>query len=136
VTHERGRIGAMERRAWTFELEDGRHVVELEHGCWLGQRRIHVDGRLVHQSMMLLDAGSEHPFRLGGHECNVIIRYRLLFSYDLLIDGEPVRRWRPKATEQPAELVPAEAPHGRGDELAPDAPLPPARTGQRRGRSW
>jgi len=31
-------------RRWEFDLDDGRHVVEFDHGYFTGKRKITVDG--------------------------------------------------------------------------------------------
>ena len=80
------------RRTWTFELEDGRHVVEIEQGHWSGQRSIKVDGQQIHKSRKI--AGSEHHFDVSGHQCILRIRPGLLgilfgvgFVFELTLDG-------------------------------------------------
>lgn len=81
----------MGKRTWVFELEDGRHIVELEHGYWSGKRIIRVDGKLLEVSQKLLDTGSEHYFELNGHSCLLRIRISgFTPEYDLFLDGRLV----------------------------------------------
>ena len=93
----------MAKKVWTFQLEDGTHRVELEHGYWSGKRRVRIDGlpreetaTVVHA---LRDRGSDHTFELNGHTVTVCVRTNgLTFSYDLVLDGTSVRTGRPGAT--------------------------------------
>ena len=75
-----------------FGLDDGRHVVELEHGYWSGKRVIRVDGKLLEVSRKLLDTGSEHYFELNGHPGLIRIRIisGLIPEYELFLDGRLV----------------------------------------------
>jgi len=80
------------RRTWTLELEEGRHVVEVEHGHWSGFRTIKVDGEQIHKSRKF--ANSEHHFEVSGHPCILRIRPGILgvlfgvgFSFELSLDG-------------------------------------------------
>lgn len=85
---------------WTFQLEDGTHRVELEHGYWSGKRRVLIDGvpreetaKVVHA---LMDQGSDHTFEFNEHTITICIRTNgLTFSYDLVLDGTSVRTGRP-----------------------------------------
>jgi len=40
----------MASKVWTFDLEDGRHVVELRHGYIGGKRVLIIDGKTQEQS--------------------------------------------------------------------------------------
>lgn len=83
----------MTKKTWQFELEDGTHQVELEHGFFSGKRKIQVDGRIVFESNefrhLVFDTGGVHNFNVNSHPCAVIIRTDngITFSYDLAVDG-------------------------------------------------
>ena len=82
----------MANKTWIFELEDGRHVVEIEHGYWSGKRIIKVDGKQVEVSGKIIDTGSEHRFEISGHKCILRIRPGTLgglfgFEFELFLDG-------------------------------------------------
>ena len=85
----------MANKTWTFQLEDGRHAVELEHGYWSGRRIIRVDGEQIEVSRKFLDAGTEHRFEISGHPGILRIRSGALggllgFDYELVVDGRLV----------------------------------------------
>jgi hypothetical protein len=94
----------MARKVWTFEIEDGRHTVELEHGYWSGKRIIRMDGKVVQQTgkiAHLFDAGSEHRFLAGEHSFVIYIRPSLIhFQYDLAINGHSVQTGSPVTKER------------------------------------
>lgn len=85
----------MDTKVWTFNLSDGQHEVELNHGYWSGKRLIKADGQIVEESQKLFDAGSEHRFDLSGHPCILRIRPGPLgglagFEFELFVDGRLV----------------------------------------------
>ncbi|MBC6430115.1 hypothetical protein FM036_04365 [Nostoc sp. HG1] len=85
----------METKVWTFNLSDGQHTVELDHGYWSGKRIIKVDGQLVEESQKLFDTGSEHRFDVNGNSCVLRIRPGTLggltgFEFELFVDGRLV----------------------------------------------
>ena len=54
----------MATKVWTFELEDGRHVVEIHHGYIGGKRVLKIDGKMA---MAVLPASHKVDFdRLKG----------------------------------------------------------------------
>lgn len=82
----------MANKTWTFELEDGHHEVEIEHGYWSGKRVIKVDGRKVEESGKIIDTGSEHRFEVSAHQCILRVRPGTLgglfgFEFELFLDG-------------------------------------------------
>jgi Fas apoptotic inhibitory molecule (FAIM1) len=85
----------MAKKIWTVTLEDGEHTIELEHDYISGKRDIYVDGtfvKLSHGSThYLIDFGSNHPFKIGGHCCIIHIRTNgITFSFDLSVDGRSI----------------------------------------------
>ncbi|CAK58689.1 unnamed protein product (macronuclear) [Paramecium tetraurelia] len=56
---------------WTFMLEDKQHMLELEFSYLSGKRRLVLDGRVLHESMMLTSS-FQYPFTLEGFALNVI----------------------------------------------------------------
>ncbi|WP_373529997.1 hypothetical protein [Nostoc sp.] len=81
----------MAERTWTFELDDHRHVVEIEHGGPLGTRVIQVDGQMVEDSSKFWDTGSSYPFTIGEHECVLTIERQLInYQYRLSVDGREI----------------------------------------------
>lgn len=95
----------MTEKTWHFELEDGQHVVELDHGYFSGKRKIRLDGAVILESAetqhLVFDTGSVHEFHTGSHPCAVIIRTNgITFSYDLAVDGRSI------TTGQPLDALP------------------------------
>lgn len=85
----------MVHQAWSFDLEDGGHLVDLEHDPATGARTIRLDGEVLEQTAGLGEVwahmGSKHPFHVGAHTGMAIIRTNgVTFDYSLLIDGTPV----------------------------------------------
>jgi len=86
----------MTKMIWTVDVEDGKHIVELEHGSFSGKRKILVDGKDIQlpksQTYKLFDYGSKHNFHLSGHECAIKITTEngLSYFYELLVDGKLV----------------------------------------------
>lgn len=86
----------MAHRRWTLKLDDGVHVVELEHRYWSGRRKILLDGQLVLESgpRTLDDGGSHHELSLASargkiHDVKIHIRTNgLWFTYKLLLDDQ------------------------------------------------
>jgi hypothetical protein len=87
------------KTVWTFELEDGKHTVELDHGLYSGRRAIRLDGRLVERTskprFLLFDTGSDHAFQISDHQCVILIRTDgLTFNYHLVIDDTLIKPTR------------------------------------------
>ncbi len=79
----------MATKVWTFNLEDGRHVVEMQHGYLGGKRVMKVDGKVQEQSRKVFDTGSEHRFSISGHPCVLrILTDGLSFQFELHVDGK------------------------------------------------
>jgi hypothetical protein len=83
------------KKIWTLSLEDGQHTVELEHGYISGNRSIRVDGIPIQlppgAASSFFDFGSNHPFKIGSHNCIIHIRTNgITFSFDLSIDGRSI----------------------------------------------
>jgi hypothetical protein len=90
----------MTQKTWQFELEDGKHNVELDHGFFSGKRNIRVDGNTILTSSelrhLVLDTGGMYEFNINSHPCAVIIRTNgLSFSYDLAVDGRSTTTGQP-----------------------------------------
>ncbi|HEX8175889.1 MAG TPA: hypothetical protein VF543_12285 [Pyrinomonadaceae bacterium] len=84
----------MAKKAWTIELEDGKHLVELSHKYLSGEKEIRLDGRplLFRDINSPVDFGGDYPFFIGEHRCAVHIRTNgLTFRYDLSIDGHSAK---------------------------------------------
>ena len=85
----------MAKKVWTFKLEDGNHVVELEHGYWSGKRDIIVDGVPLESSSKIWDTGSVHHFKVSGVPCVLRIKGGVIsFKYDLYVDEKLVNAAR------------------------------------------
>lgn len=57
---------------------------------WSGKRIISVNGEIVHKASKFFDSGtSEHPFKIGSHNCKIIIRAVMGITYNFLVDGIP-----------------------------------------------
>ena len=77
----------MAETRWVFELDGGRHTVELEHNAFTKKGSVRVDGRLLHP---LPGPGGRHVFNIGAHACEAAVRsIGRKFDYELLVDGEP-----------------------------------------------
>ena len=92
----------MTQKIWQFELEDGKHKVELDHGFYSGKRNIRVDGNPILNSFKLrhlvFDTGGMYEFNINSHPCAVIIRLNdgmTSFSYDLAVDGLSITTGQP-----------------------------------------
>ncbi len=82
----------MTTKVWTFDLEDGKHTVELEHGYFSGKRVICVEGRPLEKSQKLFDTGSDHQLRIGSHTVTVHIGTNgVSYNYDLILDGRSLK---------------------------------------------
>jgi hypothetical protein len=115
----------MAKKNWTIQLEDGRHSVELDHGALSGKRRISLDGQVVEESQKTIDIGSQHTFPLDGHECTVVIRTNgFTFSYDLLLDGQPLekRAARPKPPPKPKPKPKPKPAAPQPEDISPASP--------------
>jgi Fas apoptotic inhibitory molecule (FAIM1) len=80
------------RRRWEFDLDDGHHVVELEHGYFLGKRTITVDGkRTIQSGNAFVDHSGEYAIVVGSHQATLQISTDgFRYNYDLVIDGRSV----------------------------------------------
>jgi hypothetical protein len=92
---------------WCFKVEESWHTVELDHGWYLGERKLRLDGQLLehHKKVRyaLLDRGSYHPFQIGKHHGGVSISSNIvgLFRYQLFIDDRSL---------PPSTAIPSQAP--------------------------
>ena len=112
----------MAEKTWTFDLEDGSHTVELEHGTISGKRVIRVDGEVVEESTQLIDMGSIHPFEINAHRGSVVIRTNgITFSYDAVLDGRSLETGKPVAL--PRGLAVATAAAASTGKLVGDEPV-------------
>ena len=86
----------MSRHRWEFDLEDGRHVVEFEHGYFLGNRKITVDGaKTTERGRPFMDHSGQYPIRLDGHGAAVWVTTNgFTYSFDLVVDGKSVTSGR------------------------------------------
>ena len=81
----------MAHKVWIIGESAGKHVIELEHGFWSGNRVIKVDGQEIHRSKKLWDTGTEHRFKVASQDCIVRIRNSpFSFQYELFVDGKLV----------------------------------------------
>lgn len=82
----------MARRHWEFDLEDGHHVVDLDHGYWSARRKITVDGvTTVQQGIPGFDGSGEYRIPLGARDVRIRIGTNgFQYAYDLLVDGRSV----------------------------------------------
>jgi len=84
----------MIKKSWSFELEDGRHTVQLEQGYFSATRKVRLDDRLLDKEVKVkrnwLGEG-EYEFNVNSHTGNVVVRNNVLtYTYDLAIDGNSV----------------------------------------------
>jgi hypothetical protein len=90
----------MTKKTWQIKLEDGEHVVELDHGFFSGKRIIQVDGKTVLDSSelqhLVFDTGGVHEFNINSHPCAVVIRTNgITFNYDFAVDGRSTTSGQP-----------------------------------------
>jgi hypothetical protein len=80
------------RKRWEFDLDDGHHVVDLVHGCFVGTRTFVVDGtKVVQRAMPFTDHSGEYPFPMTGHDARLrVMTNGFTYSYDLVIDGRSI----------------------------------------------
>jgi len=84
----------MAYKKWEVELEEQKHWVELWHGYVTGRREVKLDGKVLPEFNVktnLIDFGADLPFKVGNHDCAVVIRTKnlgLRYAYDLLVDGK------------------------------------------------
>src|SRR5688572_952105 len=90
----------MPRRSWKFDLADGHHVVDLEHGYFFGRRKLTIDGvTTVQRGTPLTDHSGEYPIPLAGHDSRLRIRTDgLRYFYDLVVDGRSITSGQPAGT--------------------------------------
>jgi hypothetical protein len=66
-------------------LDGTLHTVELEHAYWSNKRILRVDGERIRtetrDKSLIFPLGSEHRFRIGAHECAVVITRSNLFLF-------------------------------------------------------
>jgi len=97
----------MPKITWTFELEDGQHTAELDHGYFSGKRIILLDGEIVEHTRrlrhLLFDSGSNHVFQINDHSCQISILVRGIEPYYYLaVDDLPIE---PTDISSPVDLV-------------------------------
>ncbi len=85
----------MAKKVWTFELEGQRHVVEVEHSRWRGQKDIMIDGVPFERTQKICGSGeSVHHFDISGVPCVLDIKYtrnKLTgYTYGLFVSGKKV----------------------------------------------
>ncbi|CAK91996.1 unnamed protein product (macronuclear) [Paramecium tetraurelia] len=56
---------------WTFKLDNNKHILELEFSILSGKRKLILDGRVLHESMML-SSQFQYPFTLEGFALNIL----------------------------------------------------------------
>lgn len=93
----------MARRRWEFDLDDGHHVVELDHSYFLGTRKLTVDGKTTIQSgNAFVDHSGEYPVVVGAHQATLQISTDgFRYSYDLVVDGRSVSTGAPARVPRP-----------------------------------
>ena len=92
----------MAHRTWTFRLEDGDHMVHLDHNLWTGKRTVLVDGRVLVDESKMLNLVSDYPFNMDGHQGVVKLRSNgLTYDYDVAIDGKSVTTGKPSVPAIP-----------------------------------
>ena len=85
----------MAHKVWTFQMEDGIHTVEMDHGYYSGKKTIAVDGRVAWQdtgsSNALRNAKGTYPFQFNGHSCAINITTNgISYFYELVVEGQKV----------------------------------------------
>jgi len=102
------------KRRWEFDLDDGHHVVEFEHGYFRGKRKFVVDGVPYSEpGRPFMDHSGQYPVRLEGHRAAVWISTNgFTYRYDLVVEGrsvtsggEPTRPRPPVGTPRQNQIV-------------------------------
>ena len=82
----------MAKRRWEFSLDGKQHVVEFEHGYFLGNRTFVVDGaKTTQRGRPFMDHSGQYPIPFQGHSAAVWISTDgFRYFYDLVVDGRSV----------------------------------------------
>jgi hypothetical protein len=81
----------MAQKTWIFKLDDGNHIVELEHGYFSGKRDIRIDGNPMEIPSKFFDTGSVHKFEISGIPCVLQIKGSLFgFKYSFSVNGKVI----------------------------------------------
>lgn len=97
----------MAKRNWEIELDGRLHKIELTHDFVTGKIEIFIDGRKIEipksELPKLLEFDSKHKLNVAGHPGQINIQYDgSSYSYQLLIDGQPIMRGTDEAHQEKA----------------------------------
>ncbi len=93
-------------KEWTFDLEQTKYTVLLEHGTILRRHKLFLNGQPVEPiENILIEKGNRLSFNINEHLITVIIKCSGLsqFEYDLLVNGISVQSFG--KVKLPPELV-------------------------------
>lgn len=95
----------MVKKSWSFELEDGKHTVQIEQGYFSVTRQIRLDGKLLDKEVKVKrtwQGDGEFEFNINSHTCMAVARNNwLTYVYDLAIDGKSLTTGKPLTTLPP-----------------------------------
>src|SRR5437764_1480995 len=80
----------MAKRTWILKLEDGDHIVHLDHNYWSTRRIITLDNRVIDDETPINNLRHEYEFGCAGHAYKVTVGRSYLVltvSYTLTVDG-------------------------------------------------
>lgn len=65
-------------KEWPLEISEKAYTVRVEHSWWSGKRRILVNGKVVHQSVLFKDIGSTHNLTIADRQLHIVIEWSFL----------------------------------------------------------
>ena len=93
----------MAERIWHFTVNDATHEAALQHSSLSGEKRVYLDGELIHRSRQFIDFGLRLEFLTDGAVCELRISTNgITFRYQLSVDGRAVRHDGDNGTGEPA----------------------------------
>ena len=79
----------MAKKSWVFDIENERHMVEVEWSRWLGGGKILVDGKIVDiWAKGLMQLPSEKHLEVANKPAVIRRKGRIFEVPELYVDGE------------------------------------------------
>ncbi len=90
----------MANKLWSFQLDDGPHIVALKHNYFSVELKVADDGKLfaltANQQRKTFDFGSDIPLDIASHRCDIhIYNNGVGYEYDFSIEGRSVSAGKP-----------------------------------------
>lgn len=98
----------MARKTWEIELDGANHKVEFNLNYLSSERNVYIDEKRLtldnQQNRPPVYYGEDIPFKINEHPCVIIIRVsRLIYNYDLVVDGVSFKTGSPYIGEKVIE---------------------------------